>query len=309
MPCNSLIFSTQTTSRLDIKMAKVSVLGSGMMGSALTRALLRGGHEVKVFDLDAEKMKPLVEAGATAAKDAVDLAKHAEILVPSLPTYGGLEKFLQSEGVLPALQGKTIIQLSSGSPETVQAFSEFIDGTGVEYLEGRIKNYPKDIGNSGSKIIFSGQEDLFLRNKPVLAALAESLIYMGPALKTVAVLDEGVLTASYGQFWGVLLAGRLCQAHDVSPLTLLELLRETTVLNLDDISESGYPDLVTGEYRESNGTATISAWTSAADQTINALQSAGLDTTVFQSIQDLMRKAEAEGSNRAIHAMASLMAK
>jgi hypothetical protein len=111
-------------------------------------------------------MEPLVEGGATAAKDAVDLAKHADILLPSLPTYGGLEKFLQSEGVLPALQGKTIIQLSSGSPETVQAFSEFIDGTGVDYLEGRIKNYQRISATAGRRSFSRGTKTYSSRTSP-----------------------------------------------------------------------------------------------------------------------------------------------
>jgi 3-hydroxyisobutyrate dehydrogenase-like beta-hydroxyacid dehydrogenase len=56
------------------------VLGSGMMGSSLSRAFLAGGHDVKGLDLDTKKTEPLVQLGATAAKDGAELAEHAEIL-------------------------------------------------------------------------------------------------------------------------------------------------------------------------------------------------------------------------------------
>jgi 3-hydroxyisobutyrate dehydrogenase-like beta-hydroxyacid dehydrogenase len=291
-------------------MANVSVLGCGMMGSALTRALLKGGHKVMVFDLETSKTEPLVAAGATAAQDALELAGHGSILLPSLPSYAGLQRFLELEGALSVLQNKTIVQLSSGTPGAVQALFKFIDGTGVNYLEGRIKNYPKDVGNPGSKIIFSGQEDVFDEARPVLAALAEHLEYLGPRLETVAALDEAVLTASYGQIWGMMLAGKLCQAYGVTPLTLLELTKETIVLNLNDLEATGYPDLVSGTFRDDLDTATITTWADAADQTLDALRTAGLDTTAFETIQSLMKKAEKEGlGDRGIHAMAEMMAK
>jgi 3-hydroxyisobutyrate dehydrogenase-like beta-hydroxyacid dehydrogenase len=276
-------------------MAKVSVLGAGMMGSALSKALLDGGHDVKVLDLDVEKTRPLVEAGATAASTAAELVEHAEFLIPSLPTYEAFEGFLKADGILAALKGKTVLQLSSGSPQSVQAFSDFIADTGVSYLEGRIKNYPKDVATAKSKIIFSGDEETFRRSKPVLSALAARLEFIGPNLVAASALDEAVVTASYGQFWSLALAGQFVQAHGVSPMILLELLRETTPVNLDDVGEVGYPDLISGEHRENSGTAPLPVWISAAEETIKAVRAAGLDTSILESIQGLLTAAVDKG--------------
>jgi 3-hydroxyisobutyrate dehydrogenase-like beta-hydroxyacid dehydrogenase len=291
-------------------MARVSVLGSGMMGSALSRAFLAAGHDVKVLDLDQKKTEPLVQLGATAATDGVELAKHAEILIPSLPTYGAFQSFLESDGVLPALKGATIVQLSSGSPAVVEAFAHFIDGTGVDYIEGRIKTYPSQIGKGGSKIIFSGREDVFRKSEPVLGALAEHLVYLGPVLETVSVLDEGVVTASYGQIWSLIVAAKMCQSHGVSPLTFLELVRETTKLNLDAIEEIGFPEIISGDYRDDSGTATIRTWVDAANQTADAIRKSGLDSSVFDSINDLLKKADSAGhGDKSIHVIAEFMSK
>ncbi|MBT2274258.1 NAD(P)-dependent oxidoreductase [Rhodococcus qingshengii] len=284
------------------------MLGSGMMGSALTRALLKGGHDVMVFDLDDAKMAPLVADGAKAASDSVELSAYGDVLVPSLPSYKGLQGFLGTEGVLPALQGKTVVQLSSGSPTTVQEFGKFIAESGVKYLEGRIKNYPKDVGNPGSKIIFSGDEDVYVEVRPVLAALAEHLVFVSPQLEAVSALDQAVVTASYGQIWGMMLAGRLCQAYGVPPLELLKLVRETSPLNLEDLEATGYPDLAAGKFRNDLDTATITTWRDSADMVLDTIRAAGLDDSVFQGIQTLMRNAEKKGfGDRAIHAMADEM--
>jgi 3-hydroxyisobutyrate dehydrogenase-like beta-hydroxyacid dehydrogenase len=289
-------------------MTKVSVLGSGMMGSALTRALLAGGHDVMVFDLDDAKMAPLVADGAKAGSDALELCEHGDVFIPSLPSYKGLQAVLGTEGILDRLKGKTLVQLSSGSPGTVQEFGQFIAGTGVDYLEGRIKNYPKDVGKPGSKIIFSGDERVFTTVKPVMGALAEHLHFVSHQLEAVSALDQAVVTASYGQIWGMMLAGRLCQAYGVSPMKLLELVRATSPLNLDDLEATGYADLIAGQFRNDLDTATIATWRDSADMTLDTIRAAGLDDSVFEGIQSLMRSAESKGfGDRAIHAMADEM--
>ena len=289
-------------------MTKVSVLGSGMMGSALTRALLIGGHDVMVFDLDDTKMAPLVADGAKAASDSAELVAFGDVLVPSLPSYKGLQAALGREDVAAAVRGKTMVQLSSGSPSTVREFGDFVANLGVRYLEGRIKNYPKDVGKPGSKIIFSGDETIFAEVKPVMAALAEHLKFVSPQLEAVSALDQAVVTASYGQIWGMMLAGRLCQGYGVSPLALLALVQETSPLNLEDLEKTGYPDLISGKFRDDLDTATITTWADSADMTLDSIRTAGLDDSIFAAIQKLMRDAENNGlSDRAIHAMATEM--
>jgi 3-hydroxyisobutyrate dehydrogenase-like beta-hydroxyacid dehydrogenase len=289
-------------------MSKVSVLGSGLMGSALTRALLKGGHEVQVFDLDLDKTKPLAAAGATVASNAVELLKFGDFFIPSVTGYEGLQGLLEQDGVLPAMKGKTILQLSSGPPTTVRAFGEYIAGTGVHHLEGRIKSYPKDIGRQGSKIIFAGQEELFEQAKPVTSSLAEHLVYLGPRLETVAVIDEAVVTATYGQIWALMLGGKMCKDYGVSPLILLDIIKETTQLNLEDVETNGYPDLINGEFKVNTATSTISAWVDAGDKTLEAIRGAKLDTTIFEAIHSLVKDINGEGrGDRALFSIVDVM--
>jgi 3-hydroxyisobutyrate dehydrogenase-like beta-hydroxyacid dehydrogenase len=45
---------------------KVGFIGLGRMGEVMTRRLIEAGHEVGVYNRNAEKAKPLVDAGARA---------------------------------------------------------------------------------------------------------------------------------------------------------------------------------------------------------------------------------------------------
>ena len=47
---------------------RVGFIGLGAMGAGMARHLLKAGHDVRVWNRTAARMKPLVTAGATQAK-------------------------------------------------------------------------------------------------------------------------------------------------------------------------------------------------------------------------------------------------
>jgi 3-hydroxyisobutyrate dehydrogenase-like beta-hydroxyacid dehydrogenase len=60
---------------MEAKMKDVSVIGLGVMGTALARALIDGGYRVTVWNRTSEKAQPLVEVGAKLAPTANDAIK------------------------------------------------------------------------------------------------------------------------------------------------------------------------------------------------------------------------------------------
>ena len=65
---------------------RVGMIGLGNIGGHVAANLVADKHEVTVFDTDAVRSKPLVEAGATAASGPSEVAKASEITLLSLPT-------------------------------------------------------------------------------------------------------------------------------------------------------------------------------------------------------------------------------
>jgi 6-phosphogluconate dehydrogenase len=68
---------------------QIGMVGLGRMGANLTRRLMRGGHEVVVFDLNPEAVALLEHEGATASASFEDLVaklsrpRAAWIMVPA----------------------------------------------------------------------------------------------------------------------------------------------------------------------------------------------------------------------------------
>ncbi len=62
-------------------MSKIAFLGLGAMGSRMAANLLQAGHELTVWNLKPEPMKPLVAAGAKAASTPREAAEGNEFVM------------------------------------------------------------------------------------------------------------------------------------------------------------------------------------------------------------------------------------
>ena len=64
---------------------KVGFIGLGVMGAPMAANILKGGHELTVYDRSAEAVARLVLAGATAAANPREVGAASEIMVTMLP--------------------------------------------------------------------------------------------------------------------------------------------------------------------------------------------------------------------------------
>jgi 3-hydroxyisobutyrate dehydrogenase-like beta-hydroxyacid dehydrogenase len=62
-------------------MSKVTILGTGAMGSRMATNLLNAGHEVTVWNRDSSKLPPLAERGARTATSPRSAVKGAEYVI------------------------------------------------------------------------------------------------------------------------------------------------------------------------------------------------------------------------------------
>jgi 3-hydroxyisobutyrate dehydrogenase len=65
---------------------RTAVLGTGIMGSAMARNLLRAGLRTTVWDRSASATAPLAEAGADVAATPADAVRDARVVITMLPT-------------------------------------------------------------------------------------------------------------------------------------------------------------------------------------------------------------------------------
>src|SRR5690606_30624718 len=151
-------------------MSDVTVIGLGPMGATMAETFLRAGHRVTVWNRTASKADRLVAQGAVRAEHAAT----GELLVISQTTYQAMYDSLGDAG----LDGKTLVNLSSGTPDELREAARWVAGRGGTLVTGGIMVPPPGIGRPGAYTFYSGPKDALDRHTATLEALTE-VTYVG----------------------------------------------------------------------------------------------------------------------------------
>ena len=87
---------------------KIAFIGLGIMGKPMAKNLLKAGHELTVFDNNADAINELVEAGATGSESSKDAAKGNEVIVTMLPNSPHVNAALLGEGGAGCLRSRQV---------------------------------------------------------------------------------------------------------------------------------------------------------------------------------------------------------
>ena len=71
---------------------KVGFIGLGVMGGPMAANILKGGHELTVFDMSPAAVAALVKAGAKAAASPKEVGAASDIVVTMLPLPAHVEQ-------------------------------------------------------------------------------------------------------------------------------------------------------------------------------------------------------------------------
>ncbi|WP_309116271.1 NAD(P)-dependent oxidoreductase [Saccharothrix sp.] len=203
----------------------VAFLGLGAMGAPMCRRLLPF-HDVTVFDVAADRVVELREAGAAVGASPADAAKGADAVVLAVRDAAQLQASLFGpDGVAPVLSpGAVVILTSTVGPAVVRDTASRLAALDVAVLDAPVSGGPVRAGK-GDLVVMVGAETAVLdRCRPVLDRLASSVAHVGPrpgdgqAMKVVNQLLCGVHIAAAAE------ALTLAKALGVDPQAALDVL-------------------------------------------------------------------------------------
>ena len=96
-------------------MAKIAVLGTGRMGSAIARRLLATGHQVTVWNRTSERTAPLVAAGARSVPTPA--VSEAEVVITMLTDAAAVRQVVAAADLRP---GSVLVEMSTIGPAAVR---------------------------------------------------------------------------------------------------------------------------------------------------------------------------------------------
>lgn len=198
--------------------AKVAVIGCGLMGSALARAFAAAGHNVVVWNRTPSKASA-VGGGTIAIENLVEALSGRELVVASVSNYAAWFELVFSKEVASALAGKTLVQLTSGSPADARNGLEWAKANGVDYLDAAILAYPSFVATDYATVFYAGSRAVFDRHLATLQAIAKNSSYVDEKIGSAATLDCAILEAYYGGSLAFLHAAAMCKAEGLDPKT------------------------------------------------------------------------------------------
>lgn len=94
--------------------ARIGIIGLGIMGGTMARALLAAGHEVLGYDINAASMCALRRAGGTPMPGCAEVASGADALITSLPSAQALHDVVAAlADAKPPMRGQILLETST----------------------------------------------------------------------------------------------------------------------------------------------------------------------------------------------------
>ena len=195
-------------------MSDISILGLGLMGSALARALQQAGHKITVWNRSPENMELFVDEGAAGASNVASAVTASPAILVCVDDYTVTQSFLDADNVAPHLSGRTLIQLSTGTPREALEAASWFNERGVAYIDGAILASPTNIGED-ALILFAGPEAAFRSVEQLLKCLGGNLRYLGENVRAPAALDLAWLCVRFGMILGAVHGVNICESENV----------------------------------------------------------------------------------------------
>ncbi|WP_205514058.1 NAD(P)-dependent oxidoreductase [Longitalea arenae] len=222
---------------------RILMMGLGAMGSVLAKLLLENGKSVTLWNRSEEKARPLKAIGGIYTPDLSEAVAANDIIIICLHDYAVTEQVLQ--GI--SLEGKTIVQLSTGTPQDARLMAASFEHRGAVYLDGAILATPSQMGTPHTPIFLSGNKLAWTRTEAILRILGGALSYYGEAPGIAAAWDIAALSSMFGMMIGFLNGARIVESeglqvadlgnmvYEIAPV-LAQMVKDTS----DDIQQQKY---------------------------------------------------------------------
>ncbi|KOX09990.1 hypothetical protein ADL05_24940 [Nocardiopsis sp. NRRL B-16309] len=199
----------------------VSVLGLGNLGRAVAERFLEAGYPVTVWNRSPERAERLRAGGAAVAAGPAAAVAASELVVTVLLDHPAVREVLG--GAAAELEGRTVLNLSSGTPEQAGELASWAAGRGAAFLAGAVLAVPQTVGTAEALTQVSGDTAAFERYRAVLDRLG-TVRYAGAGPELASAYDVAVLAGMYGMFSGFFQSLALAEASGITAAEITELL-------------------------------------------------------------------------------------
>ncbi len=159
---------------------KIGFVGLGIMGRPMALNLIKGGHELFVYD-KYTMPQDVPAAGAAVCDSSKSVAERSEITIVMVPDTPDVKAALfDPDGVAAGLTaGKLVVDMSSISPIDTKLFAAEINKLGCDYLDAPVSGGEVGAQAASLTIMVGGPERAFARMKPLFDLMGQNITLVG----------------------------------------------------------------------------------------------------------------------------------
>jgi 3-hydroxyisobutyrate dehydrogenase len=162
-------------------MAKIGFIGLGNMGLPMAENLVKAGHAVSGFDVNAEASEKLAASGGRGTNSVGDTCKDAEVVITMLPAGEQVRKvYLDDDGVLAAVApGTLLIDSSTIDVQTARDVAQAAEGEGLAMVDAPVSGGVTGAQGATLTFMVGGSDDAFTRARPILESMGKTIVHAG----------------------------------------------------------------------------------------------------------------------------------
>lgn len=158
----------------------IAFFGLGNMGNPMALNLLKTGrYDIRVFDLDAEKGRNLLDAGAGWIDDIPATLADTDLIMTSLPGPVQIAAFAEQSVFPHAKTGSTWIDLSTNNLATCQQLLAAATAKGMHFLDAPVSGGDEGARAASLSIYVGGDAAIFEQHREVFTAIGKNINHLG----------------------------------------------------------------------------------------------------------------------------------
>lgn len=176
-------------------MAKIGLIGCGMMGKGLARRFIQGGHSLTIArnpvsrrPLDAflkdEAVQELIESGARVTQGYETVFSECEVLALCVPDHLAVESVMLGADGLEGYREsavRLVIDFTSSRPDSTRRIAAALGKRGIDMLDAPMGGGPTQAAQGTLAVAVGGGRQVFEKYKELLSCVASTLVYAGPS--------------------------------------------------------------------------------------------------------------------------------
>lgn len=185
-------------------MQTIGFVGIGKIGLPICEHLIKGGY--RVLGYRRSSLADFEKVGGVAMRSPAEIGAEADIVFTCLPSDEALDEVVQGpNGLIHAARpGQIVVELGSHAVPVKERYVGVLAKKGAVFLDGEVSGTPGMVVARKGVIYLAGDETSAKKLEPVIAAFADSYLYLGPfgsatTVKTINNLLVGLHIAGTAQ--------------------------------------------------------------------------------------------------------------